>query len=56
MLSKGINHGILFACQGKRIYQRPFGVERRKAAQKIHTKLQKNFKIQAFTKKKIHGR
>ncbi len=56
MTSYGINYAILFACQGERIYQRPYGVERRETTQEIHTKLQKNFKIQTLTKEEVHGR
>ena len=37
-------YAILFADQGERIYQRSFRMERRATAQKIHPKLQKNFK------------
>jgi len=56
MIRYVINYAILFACQGERIYQRSYGVEYREITHEIHTKLQKNFKIQAFTKEKVHGR
>jgi len=56
MFSYGINYAILFANQGERIYQGSYGVECGKTTQEIHTKLQKNFKIQDLTKERIHGR